>query len=190
MRKAARLLLMLAGVFIATICGFLLVVPFFGVGWHAFHADYISYAGWKIPVPRDYYVRQEKEGAAIWKLSFGAPLFDVPFSHVSFFYGAKPFVGTSDAERFFQGISGVATEGGYQFKGKRIVSIGTKTASCFEFSRSGKQPRSLMSCATENDNIFPFFEGDARYIPEFLSTLSGMSQESATENGDVKQSGP
>jgi hypothetical protein len=171
MRKAARLLVMLAGVFIAAICGFLLIVPFFGFGWHAFHADYISYAGWKIPVPKSYYVRQGENGPAIWKLSFGAPFFDAPFSHVSFF-STKPFAGTSDTERFFQAVSETATEGGYQFKAKRMVSIGTKTASCFEFTRSGKQPRSLMRCATENDNIFPFFEGDARYIPELFSTLS------------------
>jgi hypothetical protein len=180
---------MLAGIFIAAICGVLLVVPFFGFGWHVFHATYISYAGWKIPVPKGYYVRQGEKGPAIWKLSFGAPFFDAPFSHVSFFSAKKPFAGTSDTERFFQAVSETATEDGYQFKAQRIVSIGTKTASCFEFARSGKQPRSLMRCATENDNIFSFFEGDARYIPELFSTLSGMSQETATENGGVKQSG-
>lgn len=184
MQKATRCFLMLAGVSI----GCLLAVPFFGFGWHVFHKDYISYGGWKIPVPKSYYVRLGERGPAIWKLSLGLPFFDAPFSHVSFF-SSKPFVGTSDAERFFQAVSETASEDGYRFKAKHIVSIGTKTAFCYEFARSEKQPRSLMRCATENDNIFPFFEGDARYIPELFSILSGMSQEPVTENGGVKQSG-
>ena len=186
MRMTARLLLILTGVFITTICGFFLVVPFFGFAWHVLHADSVSCAGWKIPVPKDYYVRQGEKGPAIWKLSLGVPLFDAPFSHVSFFSlkpDAKAFVGTSDTARFLQALSEISTKDGYELKAKHTVPIGTKTASCFEFARTGKQPRSLVRCAMENGNIFPFFEGDAKYIPELFSTLKGMSQESATEHG-------
>jgi hypothetical protein len=121
---------------------------------------------------------------------FWDTLFDAPFSHVSFFSlksGDKAFVGTSDTAQCLQAVSETATENGYQFKAKHIVSVGTKTASCFEFGRSGKQPRSLVRCATENGNIFPFFEGDAKYVPELFTTPRGMSQESVTANRDVKQ---
>jgi hypothetical protein len=190
MGKTARLLLMLSGVFVAAICGFLLAVPFFGFGWHVLHADYISWAGWKIPVPKDYFVRQDEKGSAIWKLSFGTP-YSTHRSVMSAFFslksGDKAFVGTSDTAQCLQAVSETATENGYQFKAKHIVSVGTKTASCFEFGRSGKQPRSLVRCATENGNIFPFFEGDAKYVPELFTTLRGMSQESVTANRDVKQ---
>jgi hypothetical protein len=134
-------------------------------------------------VLKDYYVREQGNGPAIWKLSLGAPFFDVPFSHVSFFSrkpGADALIGSSGLARFRQALSGIATEEGYQLKSKHLVPIGDKVASRVEFARTEKQPRSLMRCAVQGANICPFFEGDARYIPRvFLyteSTVAGIMQ--------------
>lgn len=178
MAKTFRFLLMLLTIFVAVMCLFFLVVPFLGFGWHMLHRNYISDAGWKIPIPKHYYVRQQERGPTVWKPSFGAPLFDVPFSHISFFSrkpGAEIFMGTGDSARFEQAISETATQNGYQLKSKHIVPIGNKNATCLEFERVGKQPKSLVRCAAEDANVYPFFEGDVRYIPELFAMLKGMS---------------
>ncbi|MDR3562658.1 MAG: hypothetical protein P4N59_14650 [Negativicutes bacterium] len=190
MTRTVRVSLKLLGIFIATICVFLLVVPFLGYGWHLFHRNYISYAGWKIPVPKDYLVMAGTKSPSIMKLSLGEPYFGAPYSHVSFF-GHKPgggeFKGSRDSVLFEESMSESAAKEGFRPKSKHIVAVGDKVASCLEFERNGKQPRSLVYCAVENAHIFPHFEGDAQYIPEFFSILNGMSQESVNENGEGRK---
>jgi hypothetical protein len=190
MARAGRFFVMLLVTIVATVCLYLLIVPLLGYGWHVLHGNYVSYAGWKIAVPRDYYVIQQRRGPAIWKLSFGAPLFDVPFSHVSFYSlppGTAAFMGTRDSARYEKAVTQTATESGYQLKSKHTVTIGNKAAACLEFARSGKQPRSLVRCAAEDANIYPFFEGDSRYIPDLFDALKRMSQEPSTENREGKK---
>jgi len=190
MAKVGRIFVMLLVTFVVTICAYLLVVPLLGYGWHVLHGTYISYAGWKITVPRDYYVIQQRRGPAIWKLSFGAPLFDVPFSHVSFYSlppGTAAFMGTGDPARYDKAVTQTAKERGYQLKSKHFVTIGNKAAACLEFARNGKQPRSLVRCAAEDANIYPFFEGDSRYIPDLFDALKRMSQEPSVENREGKK---
>jgi len=190
MAKAGRFVVMVVATIVATFCVCLLVVPLLGYGWHVLHGNYISCAGWKIAVPRGYYVIQQRRGPAIWKLSFGAPLFDVPFSHVSFYSlppGSKSFMGTGDAARYEKVVTQTAKESGYQFKAKYTLTIGNKPAACLEYARSKKQPKSLVRCAAEDANIYPFFEGDPRYIPDLFDVLKRMSQEVSTENGRDKR---
>ena len=120
------------------------------------------------------------------KLSLGVPFLDVPYSLISFSSG-RSFKASRDLAPFEDAMSETAAKEGFQLKSKHIVAFGDKVASCLEFERSGRQPRSLVQCAAEGTNIYSFFEGDARYISELFVILKGMSQESSKQSVDWKK---
>ena len=156
---------------------FLCVVPFLGYGWHIVHGDHISYGGWKIFVPKEYYVSAGPHGPNLWRLSLGAPQFEVPFAHVSFFNSPHQFRAATDYAKFEQSVTQYEKESGYQFSGMRTVLAGNTPAYCMEFRRQSKEPLSLVRCAIENSGIYGYFEGNPRFIPELFDMLKQMSSE-------------
>jgi hypothetical protein len=132
---------------------FLCVVPFLGYGWHMLHSDYIPYAGWKIFVPKQYYVTAGPHGPNLWRYSLGAPQFEVPFSHVSFFNSPHQFRAPTDYAKFEQGVTQYEKESGCQFNGTRAVLAGNTPAYCMEFRRQSKEPLSPVRCAIENNGV-------------------------------------
>ncbi len=156
----------------------LLFVPLLGFGWHLLHGNSISHHGWRITVPKSYYVTNEPHGPAIWKLTLGAPRFEVPFAHVSFYTsGNRPFKAATDYSRFEDSQIRNALESGYHFKQRTMLPIGNRSAwsaYCVELDREKKQPRSVVRCAVEESNMYILFEGDARYIPDLITILKEM----------------
>jgi hypothetical protein len=163
----------------------LFLIPFLGYGWHLLHGSYISYAGWKIPVPRIYFATKEIEGPALWRLSLGMPTFEAPYAHVNFFSSPHQFKTATDYAKFEGSLTKQAKECGYQFKGKSIVPTANTSAYCIEFSRQSKEPRSLVRCAVENMGIYAFYEGDSRYVPDLLNILRQMSLETSQNRPNV-----
>jgi hypothetical protein len=173
-----RFVLKLVAIFIGVYAFLLLFVPLLGFGWHLLHGNYISHNGWRIPIPEGYYVTNEPHGPAIWKLTLGAPRFEVPFAHVSFYTRqTHPFKASVDYAPFEESMTRNAADSGHHFKERRVIPVGNGSAYCVEFSREKKQPRSLVRCAVEDSNMYIFFEGDSRYLPDLTNTLREMSLE-------------
>src|SRR5712692_8769137 len=192
MRKVnqAKLALRLLIAALAAIGVCFLVVPLLGFGWQVLHGNSISYAGWRIPLPKGYYMTQERKGPAIWRLSLGAPAFDVPYGHFSFYSLGSPkplFSAARDYRLFEETMVKEAVESGHHLESRQTLSIGDKSAYCLEFIRETKQPRSLARCAVENSNFYVFYEGDPRYLPGLRSLLQGMSPEKPGKDGAAKK---
>jgi len=178
--KAAKRVLQLVGVGVGAYLIVLLVIPLLGLGWHLLHGDFISYGGWRIPVPKGFYVGKSQMGPAMWKHTLGTPLFNVPYGHISLYSlrpAQPPF--TYDRDRFEKGVIQEATGSGYKFESKRTISVGKNSGYCLEFTRSVGEPPSLLRCAVENSAVVLFYEGDSRFVPDVFATLQGMSPESA-----------
>ena len=179
MRKASPVKLVWA-----LLIGVLVVVAMYlsagfclSLGWHLFHGNSISYAGWTIPVPKRYYVRQDRGFPSIWTLSPGAPAFHLAYGMLSFHSlpgPPHPFSRDKDYPKFEESMTQEATQSGYQPESKRVISIGDKTADCWLFARPRIQPKSLARCAVEDSNIYAFYEGDPRYLTDLFSILQGM----------------
>ena len=102
-------MLRLIAVFIGVLLVTLLIVPLLGPGWRLLHGDFISYEGWKIPVPKGFYVRNSQKGPSMWKQTFGIPFFDTSYGHISLFNlspAQQPFAYDSDYSRFEKGGAG------------------------------------------------------------------------------------
>jgi hypothetical protein len=159
-------------------------------GWHLLHGNSISYAGWKIPVPRGYYARQNRGVPFIWTLSLGAPVFRSQYGRLSFYSWqgpAHPFSRDKDYPGFEESVSQAAAESGHQLKSRRTISLGDKSVYCLEFARETRQPRSLVRCAVEKSIIYPFYEGDPRYLPDMFTIFQGMSPERFTDGVVTKK---
>ena len=143
------------------------------------HSDHISYGGWKIFVPKEYYVSVGLRGPNLWRYSLGLPQFEVPFAHVSFFNSPHQFSAATDYAKFEQSVTQYEKESGYQFNGTRTVLAGNTPAYCMEFRRQSKEPRSLVRCAIEDNGIYAYFEGNPRFIPDFFNILKQMSSQGA-----------
>jgi len=174
--KRARMIFVLMGAFI--LCGIiaLLIVPLFGPCWHLLHGDTTSYAGWKIPVPKGFYVRKSPNGATMWRLSLGVPLLPVPYGHVSIFeHQGESFLFSPHYRGFSDSVSQDAATGGYAIQ-ERAVSTAGSTAYCLELDRRAGQPTSMARCAIEGTGIAVFYEGDKKYLSDFFSVLRNMSK--------------
>ena len=177
MRKTrfVKLLVKYAALSVSVYAILLLFVPLLGFGWHLLHGNSISHHGWRITVPKSYYVTNAPHGPAIWKLTLGIPHFEVPFAQVAFYSsGTHLFKSATDCAPFEESISRNATESGYHFRQRSVLPIGSRSAYCVELDREKKQPRSVVRCAVEESNMYIFFEGDARYIPDLITMLKEM----------------
>jgi len=174
-----KLLFRLGAVLIGAFLIFLLIVPLLGPCWHLLYGDAISYEGWRVPVPRGFYVRNSQNGPTMWKQTFGTPFFSTSYGHISLYNhpNQQPFAYDRDYSRFERGVTEVAAQSGYRFESEHTVPVGRNSAYCLEFTRSVGEP-SLLRCAVENSVVVLFYEGDPRYIPNVFTTLQGMSQES------------
>jgi hypothetical protein len=173
-------MLRLLGVFIGVLLIVLFIVPLLGPAWHLLHGDFISYGGWRIPVPKGFYVRKSQKGPTMWKQSLGIPFFDASYGHISLYSlspAQQPFAYDRDYSLFEKGVIQEGSQSGYNLESKRTISVGKNSGYCLEFARSGVEPRSLVRCAVENSVIVLFYEGDSKYVPDVFTTLQGMSVE-------------
>lgn len=187
--KLVKLMLRLLGVFIGVLLIVLLIIPLLGPGWHLFHGDFISYEGWRIPVPKGFYVRQSQKGPTMWKQTFGIPFFDTSYGHLSLYRlspAQQPFAYDKDYSRFENGVTQEAIQSGYQLKTKRVASVGKSSGYCLEFIRPLGEARSTVRCAVENSVVVLFYEGDSKYVSDVFATLQGMSLET-TKGGSLYQ---
>jgi hypothetical protein len=177
--KPVRVLLRLVIAFVG--CGVLVLgaVPLLGPTWHLLFGDKVSYAGWEIPVPKGFYVRKSQDRLTMWKLSFGVPLFAVPYGHVSLFFRPGPsFLLSQHYQQFAETVSQEAAVGGYAVQ-RQTFAAGGSPAYCLQLGRSAAPPNSLVRCAIEGTGIAVFYEGDRRYLPDFYTLLEHMSSGSA-----------
>ncbi len=179
-KKVVKLTLQLLGVFIGVLLIFLLLVPQFGPGWHVLHGDFIFLDGWKIPVPKGFYVTKDQKDRAMWRPTLGIPLFNVPYGHISLYHlrpTPQPFVFDRDYGRFRKATIQEANHSGYHLNSEHTVSVERVSGYCLEFMRPVGRSRSLIRCAVENSPFFVFYEGDPRYVPDVFITVQGMPLE-------------
>ena len=179
--KPLKLMLRLLGVFIGALLIALFMVPLLGPGWHLIHGDFISYGGWRVPVPKGFYVRKSQQGPTMWKQTFGIPFFDASYGHISLYSRSpaqQPFAYDRDYSRFEERVTQEASQSGYKLTSKRTISVSKNTGYCLEFMRVSGEPRSLLRCTVESSAVVLFYEGDPRYISDVFTALQGMSLES------------
>jgi hypothetical protein len=186
--RRAKLAFQILGLFIGAILIPLLVVPLLGPGWHLLHGDFISYGGWKIPVPKAFSEKNSQAGLDMWKLTLGIPIFDAPYGHISI-YGTgslsptrQPFNYERDYSRLEAVVTQEAHQSGYRFESKRTTSVGKTAGYCLEYTRSVSNKhevrgRSLLRCVIEDSVVAVYYEGDPRYVPDVFAMLQGMSFE-------------
>jgi hypothetical protein len=186
--RRAKLALQILGAFIAAILIPLLVVPLLGPGWHLLHGDFISYAGWSIPVPKGFSEKNSQAGLDMWKLTLGIPIFDAAYGHISI-YGTsslsptrQPFNYERDYSRVETVVTQEAHQSGYRFESKRTTAVGKTGGYCLEYTRSVSikhevRGRSLLRCVIEDSVVAVYYEGDPRYVSDVFAMLQGMSFE-------------
>jgi hypothetical protein len=171
MARLASIVAVLLGIILMI----LLIVPLLGPCWHLLYGEEISYAGWKVPVPKGFYVRRSLEGPTMWKEGFGIPFVNASYGHISLFHRPSPFAFDRDYAQFKQALIEDAAKKGYELKAERTAQVGKSSAYCLDFTHSSK-PRSLLRCAVENSGFTFFYEGDTRYLSDAISALQGMSE--------------
>ncbi|PYU54090.1 MAG: hypothetical protein DMG55_32650 [Acidobacteria bacterium] len=129
--KPLSLMLQLLGVLIGVLLIALLIVPLVGPGWHLLHGDFIVYEGWRVPVPKGFYVGKSQMGPTMWKHTLGIPLFNSLYSRPD----QQPFAYDRDYSRFENGVTQEAGQSGYQLEPKRTISVGKNSGYCLEFTR-------------------------------------------------------
>lgn len=158
----------------------LVAIPLLGPCWHLFHGDSISFDGWRVPVPRGFYVKRVKTKPVMWNMSFGTPYFNVPYGHISLFRAPSEQVfslETGTYGRFKDSLIQQATQGSYQLTSERTLSIAGRPVYCLEFARPAPQPKSLIRCAIDRSDLAIFYEGDSKYAPDAYATIQGMQNE-------------
>jgi hypothetical protein len=85
--RPARLLIIALTSAIVGYLVLLVAVPFLGFGWHMFHEPFLISNGYRIPVPKGFYVNGSALQPTMWKHSFGIPLLKRPFGMI----GVRPF---------------------------------------------------------------------------------------------------
>ncbi len=179
--KVAKRVFQYTGVGVGAFLIVLLVIPLLGPVWHALHGDSIYLDGWKIPVPKGFYVSKDQKDRAMWRLTLGIPLFNGPYGHISFYHlrpTPQPFVFDRDYPQFRKAAIQEASHSGYRLNSEHTVSVERVSGYCLDFMRPVGRSRSLIRCAVENSPFFVFYEGDPRYVPDVFTTLQGMSLES------------
>jgi hypothetical protein len=129
-------LLLLFTIALIGACGLaLLAVPFIGFGWHLFHGSFIASSGYRLPVPRDFYVSGDVQQPTMWKHGVGVPLFNRPFGMI----GVRPrisgarFEFGNDLQNSSERMIAAARQEGLALRSVRTLSAGTGNAFCFEF---------------------------------------------------------
>jgi hypothetical protein len=175
--RIAKLFLRIISVALGTWLITLLAIPLFGSAWHILHGDFISYQGWKIPVPKGFYVRNSHTEPTMWKHSIGSPFFSAPYGHISLFNrpNQQPFVYQRDYSNFEKNLTDDARRSGYKIDGMRTTSVGNQPAYCLQFTRSSDESQLLLRCVIENSPVALFYEGSPRYAPDAFAALRGMS---------------
>ncbi len=59
----------------------------------------------------------------------------------------------------------------------RTLSVDGISVYCLEFAKSTGEPNAVARCAIEGSTLFPWYEGDKKYLPDFYAMLRGMSLE-------------
>jgi hypothetical protein len=180
--RLTKLVIRLLVIFIGAVLGVLVVVPLLGPGWHLLHGDAISFEGWRVPVPKGFYVRKSGTAAAMWKLSFGIPFLSVPYGHVSLFRrpAQEAFSFDKDYARFKSELTQDASERMHRLKSERTVSAGNRHAYCLEFTRPAPNAGSLVRCAVEDSTLALFYEGDPRYVSDVFAILQVIHPENGS----------
>jgi len=177
MNRHLKRAIQVACAFLGGILIVLLVIPLFGPAWHGLHGNSISYQGWRVHIPAGFYVWNSREHPAIWKTTFGTPLFKVPYAHVTLFSGnpEQPFDLKEIRENFSKVVAEEASRRGFRLISSIVVPVSSRNAYCWQFSKSSK---SLVRCAIDGTAVAVFYEGDSRYVPDLFDILRGMSPES------------
>jgi hypothetical protein len=80
--KLTRLLFLAAITFMGAYLLLLQAVPFLGFGWHLFHRSFIISNGFRIPVPKEFYVNGNAQQPTMWRYTLGVPLLKRPFGMI------------------------------------------------------------------------------------------------------------
>jgi hypothetical protein len=156
-------------------------IPFWGPAWHLFHGQFLYYREWKIPVPSAFYVSDVgKDRPSMWHLPLGMPIKKGLYGQIGFYPlhlpGDRPFSYESDHQQSFGVLSWQEQQNGFTPRSITTLPIDRTVAYCLEFKYREIATRVLTYCFIDNSRIVMFYDGDRKYVSDFLATLQGMSQ--------------
>ncbi len=145
--------------------------------WHARHGDSITFAQWRVPIPKGYF---EAGASSFFKHSFGSPLWKAaPWGHISLFqhsqHNSQPPAPVS-YDRIEAATIRVAAEEGYQLQTRRRVQSTSDNSYCFEFSRKSTTSLVAIRCMTDSAELAVYFEGDRRFSNDVYEVVRGLER--------------
>ncbi len=162
-------------------CIIFLMVPLLGPSWHLIHGNLITYQGWRIPVPRGFYVTQKPDHCTMWKHTLGAPFKRTASTSIGILTNpsGKLFKFEGNLEESAERMIAAGQMDGYIFHSERTVSTGSSTAYCFEFYNQQAPSEFTARCAIENTAILFIYLGDDKSKEDLYSALEGLSRAGA-----------
>ena len=152
-----------------------------GYVWHFLYGDEVSFTGWKIPIPKNFYVWNRKKGLAFWKTDFGVPIFSDSYGLISLGMANKPIDYETDFDKFVAIQITLAREDGIFGEVNRKEFPQTPPRYCVEFL-DGLNENALSRCIVDGTRLTVWYSGNAAYLPAFYSTVRGLSRIPTKEN--------
>jgi hypothetical protein len=153
-------------------------VTHLGLLWHLWHGNVVTFARWRVPVPKNYY----RFGNTFFAHSFGSPLIETrPYStiHIAVL-SAGPELSASGKppsyERLKGGVVTVANEDGYKLEEERTVQSVAGATYCFQFAAKPSARDALVRCITGSGDLLVSFKGSRQYIPDIYQVVEGLER--------------
>lgn len=153
----------------------LLLASQWGYVWHFLYGDEVSFAGWNIPVPKDFYVDERGETLILWKTALGTPVFSDSYGLITLFVFNRPIDHEADFEKFQAIQTTFARESGIFGETNRKDFALIPPRYCVEFLDVLKE-NALSRCIVDGTPLTVWFSGNTDYLPAFYSTVRGLSR--------------
>ena len=153
----------------------LLLASQWGYVWHFLYGDEVSFAGWNIPVPKDFYVDERGAKLTLWKTVLGTPVFSDSYGLITLIVLKKPIDYEADFGKFQAIQTTLARENGVFGEANKKNFPLTPPRYCVEFL-DGQKENALSQCIIDGARLTVWYSGSTAYLPAFYDTVRGLSR--------------
>lgn len=147
-----------------------------GFGWHMLYGDKTSFQQWTVPVPKGFHVMRSKNEIDMWKLTFGTPLFDMPYGYIHIFLrpSEQRFLFEKHYSKVKNNLVKNFGEDGYKLRSERTVAMREGVAYCLEYWHSTHE-QIFVGCPIEGSTLDVTYKGNSRYEGAVFTVLENMT---------------
>ena len=164
-----------AAIIATTLLLFMLIASQWRYAWHLFNVDEVSFAGWTVPVPKQFYVSNREEGLTLWKTDLGTPLFSESHGLISLFTGKRLLDYENDFEKLVALNITLARADGVLGEVNRKEFPLTPPRYCVEIL-DGLKETAVSRCIVDGTSLMVWYSGNAAHLPAFYSTVRGITR--------------